>query len=150
MRPSILAVAAVAATSLALGACGTGDADESSSGNAATGSLQTGPGVDAETKTIRVGDLNALSGPAAALGKPVAAGHQAYFDALNSRGGIDGWKVELAVEDTGYQPQQHVQAYNAIKGDRISGLFRREPASSNVLGSRSSSRMARSRTRVRL
>ena len=117
MRPSILAVAAVAATSLALGACGTGDADETSSGNAASGSLKTGPGVDAETKTIRVGDLNALSGPAAALGKPVVAGHQAYFEALNARGGIDGWKVELAVEDTGYQPQQHVQAYNALKND---------------------------------
>ncbi|HET9739212.1 MAG TPA: ABC transporter substrate-binding protein [Solirubrobacteraceae bacterium] len=115
MRPSILAVAAVAATSLTLGACGTGDAGESSGGNA--GSLQTGPGVDASSKRIRVGDLNALSGPAAALGKPVAAGHQAYFDALNARGGIDGWKIELAVEDTGYQPQQHVQAYNALKGD---------------------------------
>ena len=117
MRPSILAVAAVAASSLALGACGTGDADESSGGSAAQGSLKTGPGVDASTKTIRVGDLNALSGPAAALGKPVAAGHQAYFEALNARGGIDGWKIDLAVEDTGYQPQQHVQAYNALKGD---------------------------------
>ena len=117
MRPSILAVAAVAATSLALGACGTGDADETSSGNAATGSLKTGPGVDASNKTIRVGDLTALSGPAAALGKPVAAGHTAYFEAFNARGGIDGWTIELAVEDTGYQPQQHVQAYNALKGD---------------------------------
>ena len=76
----------------------------------AAGAIKTGPGVDAATKTIRIGDLNALSGPAAALGKPVAAGHQAFFDALNARGGIDGWKVELAVEDTGYQPQQHVQA----------------------------------------
>jgi ABC-type branched-subunit amino acid transport system substrate-binding protein len=114
VRPSILAVAAVAAAGLITG-CGTGDADETSS--AAQGSLKTGPGVDAESKTIRVGDLNALSGPAAALGKPVAAGHQAYFDALNARGGIDGWKIELAVEDTGYQPQQHVQAYNALKGD---------------------------------
>jgi ABC-type branched-subunit amino acid transport system substrate-binding protein len=110
-------VAAVAATSLALGACGTGDAEQTSGGSAAQGSLKTGPGVDASTKTIRVGDLNALSGPAAALGKPVAAGHQAYFKALNARGGIDGWKVELAVEDTGYQPQQHVQAYNALKSD---------------------------------
>jgi ABC-type branched-subunit amino acid transport system substrate-binding protein len=110
-------VAAVAATSLALGACGTGDADETSSGNAATGSLKTGPGVDASNKTIRVGDLTALSGPAAALGKPVAAGHTAYFEAFNARGGIDGWTIELAVEDTGYQPQQHVQAYNALKGD---------------------------------
>jgi ABC-type branched-subunit amino acid transport system substrate-binding protein len=108
-------VAAVAATGLIAG-CGTGDADETS-GAAKAGSITTGPGVDAASKTIRVGDLGALSGPAAALGKPVAAGHQAYFDALNARGGINGWKVELAVEDTGYQPQQHVQAYNALKGD---------------------------------
>jgi ABC-type branched-subunit amino acid transport system substrate-binding protein len=117
VRPSILAVAAVAATSLALGACGTGDAEETSGGSAAKGSIKSGPGVDAAAKTIRVGDLGALSGPAAALGKPVAAGHQAYFDALNARGGIDGWTVELAIEDTGYQPQQHVQAFNALKGD---------------------------------
>jgi ABC-type branched-subunit amino acid transport system substrate-binding protein len=110
-------VGAVAATSLILGACGTGDAEDTSGGSAAQGSLKTGPGVDASSKTIRVGDLNALSGPAAALGKPVAAGHQAYFEALNARGGVDGWKIELAVEDTGYQPQQHVQAFNALKGD---------------------------------
>jgi ABC-type branched-subunit amino acid transport system substrate-binding protein len=115
MRRSILAVAAVAA-GLTVGACGTGDAGETS-GAAAQGGTKTGPGVDAATKTIRVGDLGALSGPAAALGKPVAAGHKAYFDALNARGGIDGWKVELATEDTGYQPQQHVQAYNALKSD---------------------------------
>jgi ABC-type branched-subunit amino acid transport system substrate-binding protein len=117
VRPSILAVAAVAAAGLTLGACGTGDAEDSTAGGAAQGSIKAGPGVDASTKTIRVGDLTALSGPAAALGKPVAAGHQAYFDALNARGGIDGWKIELAVEDTGYQPQQHVQAFNALKGD---------------------------------
>jgi ABC-type branched-subunit amino acid transport system substrate-binding protein len=117
VRPSIAAVAAVAAAGLIFGACGTGDAGETAAGAAEQGSLKTGPGVDAAAKTVRVGDLNALSGPAAALGKPVAAGHKAYFDALNARGGIDGWKVELAVEDTGYQPQQHVQAYNAIKGD---------------------------------
>jgi ABC-type branched-subunit amino acid transport system substrate-binding protein len=116
-RSSILAVAAVAAASLTLGACGTGDAGESSGGTGGKGSIKTGPGVDPATKTIRVGDLNALSGPAAALGKPVAAGHKAFFEALNARGGIDGWKIDLAVEDTGYQPQQHVQAYNQLKGD---------------------------------
>jgi ABC-type branched-subunit amino acid transport system substrate-binding protein len=119
VRRSILAVAAVAAAGLTLGACGTGDADESSAAgdSAAQGSVKAGPGVDVAAKTIRVGDLNALSGPAAALGKPVAAGHKAYFDALNARGGIDGWKIDLAVEDTGYQPQQHVQAFNALKSD---------------------------------
>jgi ABC-type branched-subunit amino acid transport system substrate-binding protein len=113
MRPQILAVAVAA--SLTIVACGTGDADQADTSGGS--SLKTGPGVDAATKTIRVGDLNALTGPAAALGKPVAAGHKAYFDALNARGGIDGWKIQLASEDTGYQPQMHVQAYNKIKGD---------------------------------
>jgi ABC-type branched-subunit amino acid transport system substrate-binding protein len=113
MRPQILAVAVAA--SLTVVACGTGDADQAATSGGS--SLKTGPGVDAATKTIRVGDLNALTGPAAALGKPVAAGHKAYFDALNARGGIDGWKVQLESEDTGYQPQMHVQAYNKIKGD---------------------------------
>jgi ABC-type branched-subunit amino acid transport system substrate-binding protein len=118
MRPPFLAAAAVVAASLTLAACGTGDANESSQAAAAgNGAVTAGPGVDVAAKTIRVGHLGALSGPAAALGKPVAAGHKTYFDALNARGGIDGWKVELAVEDTGYQPQQHVQAYGAIKGD---------------------------------
>ena len=118
MRPPFLAAAAVVAASLMLAACGTGDADESSEAAAAgNGAVTTGPGVDVAAKTIRVGHLGALSGPAAALGKPVAAGHKTYFDALNARGGIDGWKVELAVEDTGYQPQKHVQAYGEIKGD---------------------------------
>jgi ABC-type branched-subunit amino acid transport system substrate-binding protein len=111
-------VAAVAVACLTVGGCGTGDADQASGdGTAATGAIKTGPGIDASTKTIRVGDLNALSGPAAALGKPVAAGHKAFFDALNARGGVEGWKIELAVEDTGYQPQRHVQAFNQIKGD---------------------------------
>jgi len=117
-RSYLQVVAAAAVASLAFAACGTGDADESGdAAKPANGTVKSGPGVDAATKTIRVGDLNALSGPAAALGEPVVAGHQAYFKALNARGGIDGWKIELAVEDTGYQPQQHVQAYNEIKGD---------------------------------
>jgi ABC-type branched-subunit amino acid transport system substrate-binding protein len=116
-RSSILAVAAVAAAGLTLGACGTGDADEAPAAATGGGSIKVGPGVDAAAKTIRVGDLNALSGPAAALGKPVAAGHKTYFEALNARGGVDGWKIDLAVEDTGYQPQQHVQAFNQLKGD---------------------------------
>jgi ABC-type branched-subunit amino acid transport system substrate-binding protein len=110
-------VAAVAVACLAFGGCGTGDADQASDSSAGNGAIKAGPGVDPATKTIRVGDLNALSGPAAALGKPVAAGHKAFFDALNARGGVDGWKIELAVKDTGYQPQQHVQAFNQLKGD---------------------------------
>jgi ABC-type branched-subunit amino acid transport system substrate-binding protein len=105
------------ALSFVLGACGTGSSssssDKASGGGAAA--IQGGPGVDVATKTITVGDIGALTGPAAALGTEVSAGHEAYFKALNARGGIDGWKVKLVTKDSGYQPQQHVQLYDQLQ-----------------------------------
>jgi ABC-type branched-subunit amino acid transport system substrate-binding protein len=122
-RPlSLTTPLAVCAASLLLAACGTGDSDSggdgsAGGGSAAAGTVKGGPGVDVAAKTIRIGDINALTGPASALGKPVAAGHRAYFKALNAAGGIDGWKVRLTIKDSGYQPQQHVQIYRAIRND---------------------------------
>jgi ABC-type branched-subunit amino acid transport system substrate-binding protein len=115
MRRSLV-VPAVAATlvSLAVGACGTGNSTSTNSGGT-SGKLQAGPGIDVATKTIRIGDISALTGPAAPLGNAVAAGHRAYFDALNARGGIDGWKVKLTVKDSGYKPQEHVQLFNQLQ-----------------------------------
>lgn len=116
MRRSI-AVPAVSLTllSLAVGACGTGSSTSTNSGGS-SGKLQAGPGIDVATRTIRIGDINALTGPAAPLGNAVAAGHRAYFESLNARGGIDGWKVKLTVKDSGYKPQDHVQLYNQLQG----------------------------------
>ncbi len=81
--------------------------------------LKTGKGV--EGRTIRIGALNDESGPAAAIGKPYAAGKRLLAAVVNAGGsGIlpDGWKVELVEKDHGYNPQNAVQAYNAIR-DRI-------------------------------
>ena len=116
MRRSI-AVPAVSLTllSLAVAACGTGNSTSTNSGGT-SGKLQAGPGIDVASKTIRIGDINALTGPAAPLGNAAAAGHRAYFEALNARGGIDGWKVKLTVKDSGYKPQEHVQLYNQLQG----------------------------------
>jgi ABC-type branched-subunit amino acid transport system substrate-binding protein len=111
---------AVLATSLVLAACGTGDSsssNDSATGKTGAGAIKGGPGVDVADKIIRIGDINALTGPASALGKPVAAGHRAFFKALNADGGIDGWKIRLTIKDSGYQPQQHVQIYRAIRND---------------------------------
>jgi ABC-type branched-subunit amino acid transport system substrate-binding protein len=98
----------VAAVSLT--ACGTGDAGSDSE-------VESGPGVDAEAQTITVGWLGDLSGPTAALGEPILAGMKTCWDSINADGGIDGWKVELQVEDSSYDPQQHVQLFNSMKAD---------------------------------
>ena len=118
--PSVATPLAVLAASLAFAACGTGDSNTDSggsSGGTSASSVKGGPGVDVAAKTIRIGDINALTGPASALGKPVAAGHRAFFKSLNASGGIDGWKVRLTIKDSGYSPQQHVQIYREIRND---------------------------------
>jgi ABC-type branched-subunit amino acid transport system substrate-binding protein len=92
-------------------ACGTGG---SGSGNGNSGGIQTGPGVDASAKTITLGVLTPLTGVAAPIGVPLAAGQADYFKWLDANGGIDGWQVKLTTEDTKYDPQTEVQEYNQI------------------------------------
>jgi ABC-type branched-subunit amino acid transport system substrate-binding protein len=115
-RPFAVPVVAVALIGLAVSACGTGDSTSTNSSDGGQAAkVQGGPGVDVAGKTISIGDINALTGPAAPLGNAVAAGHRAFFEALNARGGIDGWKVKLTVKDSGYKPQEHVQLYNQLQ-----------------------------------
>ncbi|MFG1266084.1 ABC transporter substrate-binding protein [Xanthobacter aminoxidans] len=68
-------------------------------------------------KTIRLGLIQPLTGPAAVLGQPVVAGVRTWFDYLNKeKGGIAGkYKVELVAEDHQNQQAPTVQAYNKIK-----------------------------------
>jgi ABC-type branched-subunit amino acid transport system substrate-binding protein len=106
------AVCAAGAIAMGVAACGTGSSGGGGSGGG--GALKTGPGVDAKTKTISLGVLSPLSGPVAAIGKPLTAGQETYFRAVNAGGGIDGWKVKLVEQDSKYDPQTQVQAYNRI------------------------------------
>jgi ABC-type branched-subunit amino acid transport system substrate-binding protein len=114
LRPLAAATVASAVT-IGIAACGTG----SSGGGAAGGSggVRTGPGIDPKTKTISLGVLSPLSGQVAAIGKPLTAGQETYFRAVNAAGGIDGWKVELVKRDTKYDPQTEVQEFNRIAGN---------------------------------
>jgi ABC-type branched-subunit amino acid transport system substrate-binding protein len=115
MRP-LAAVCTAGTIAIGLAACGTG----SSGGNGGSGGgdgIKSGPGVDVKTKTISLGVLSPLSGPVAAIGKPLTAGQETYFHAVNAAGGINGWKVKLVERDTKYDPQTQVQAFNRIAGN---------------------------------
>src|SRR5436190_8129487 len=86
-----------------------------SSSGTSTSSLKAGPGVDVTHKTITLDILSPYSGPVAdPIGKPLARGVEVYFDSINARGGIDGYKVKFLEEDTQYNPQLEVQLYNQI------------------------------------
>jgi len=87
----------------------------SSNANTSSGGIQAGPGVDLNAKTITLGILSPYSGPVAApVGIPLANGVKAFFNHINDTGGIDGFKIKFAEEDTKYDPQTEVQLYNQI------------------------------------
>lgn len=59
---------------------------------------------------IRIGSLQDLSGPIAALGVHFRNGTQMRFDEENAKGGVHGRQLKLLVEDTGYDPKRAVLA----------------------------------------
>ena len=61
-------------------------------------------------KTIKIGAYNALTGPSPLTGKQMATGWQAAVKAINDGGGIHGRKLELVMEDDGYEPSRALAA----------------------------------------
>lgn len=114
-------VGAALAVALLAGACSSDDTSSSTDTTAAGGGepakeLTAGPGFDGST--ITVGVLTPQTGLAEAIGTPLTAGNQAYFDRVNAAGGIGGkYKVELSVRDTEYQAPVAVTQYNDIKSN---------------------------------
>jgi ABC-type branched-subunit amino acid transport system substrate-binding protein len=77
--------------------------------------LKPVPGFDG--KTITIGELLPLTGPAANFGFAVANGVKAWLAELNNeKGGIAGrYKVEPRVEDNALDQAMSVQSYNKMK-----------------------------------
>ena len=76
------------------------------------------PGFDGST--IKLGVITPTSGLASVIGKPLTEGNRVYWDAKNARGGVAGkYKVELLVEDSQYQVESALQAYDKIKDDVV-------------------------------
>lgn len=76
---------------LSLAACG-GDLTQESSGSDSSG-------------TIKLGMLTPLSGSSAAIGPYMRDGAQLAVDEINAKGGVDGRKLSLTVEDEACDPK---------------------------------------------
>jgi ABC-type branched-subunit amino acid transport system substrate-binding protein len=96
------------------------DPGSAGSGSAEAPKSAAGPGVDLAKKVVRIGALNAESGPAAVVGLPFANGKRLLAQAI-AAGAVkvlpEGWKIELVEKDHAYNPQQAVQLYKEIKND---------------------------------
>ena len=72
-------------------------------------------GVFAQTQgvtkdEILIGTIQDLSGPIAAFGKSARNGMQLRADEINEQGGVNGRKIKLITEDSGYDPKKAVLA----------------------------------------
>jgi branched-chain amino acid transport system substrate-binding protein len=79
-------------------------------------------GVTADT--IIVGQVAALSGPAAALGSGMRTGILAAFEGANAKGGVHGRKISLLSRDDSYEPaDSEAQTKRMIEQDKIFALI---------------------------
>jgi branched-chain amino acid transport system substrate-binding protein len=69
---------------------------------------------------IVLGSIQDLSGPIAGFGKQVRFGMMLRVDEANEQGGINGRKIRLVVEDSGYEPRRAVlAAQKLVNQDKI-------------------------------
>lgn len=92
------------------------------------GLLLAGPAARAEVgvsaNEVRIGMLNAQSGPAAGLGLGIRAGAQAYFARINAEGGVHARKITLISHDDGYEPTRSAQlTEQLINTDKVFALL---------------------------
>jgi len=69
---------------------------------------------------IKIGILTCLTGPIGFIGQPIKEAFTAIFDDLNQKGGINGRKVELLIEDDQSNPSNAViSATKLIKDEKV-------------------------------
>jgi ABC-type branched-subunit amino acid transport system substrate-binding protein len=106
-----LAVVTAAALSLALAGC---SAKATGSPNSTTtGGIKTGPGIT--DTTITLGSLAVATGPAAVLGKDVTEGQNLILKQVNDAGGVCHRQLKISLEDTAFDPQKTVSAYQDLQ-----------------------------------
>ena len=73
---------------------------------------------------IVVGTHEVLTGPGSAWGVPVANGMKMAVEEINLAGGVNGRKIKLIIEDSGYDPKRAVLAtQKLIDRDQIFSMI---------------------------
>jgi branched-chain amino acid transport system substrate-binding protein len=79
--------------------------------------------ADVKPETILLGATVPLSGPATAFGA-VAPGAEAYFEYVNSKGGVHGRRIVFRYLDDGYEPARTVQlTRQLVQEDKVLAIF---------------------------
>jgi branched-chain amino acid transport system substrate-binding protein len=80
--------------------------------------LITGCG-QAGSNTIKIGVAGAHTGDLASYGLPTVKAAELVVDAVNEKGGINGKKIELVVEDDECKPEKAANVASKLVGDKV-------------------------------
>jgi branched-chain amino acid transport system substrate-binding protein len=79
--------------------------------------------IGATDTEIKIGNIEAYSGPASAYGV-IGKTEQAYFNKINAEGGINGRKINFISYDDSYSPPKTVeQARKLVESDEVLFIF---------------------------
>ena len=82
---------------------------------------------------ITLGSIQDLSGPLAGFGKQLRMGMQLRVDEINEQGGVNGRKINLKFEDSGYDPKRAVlAAQKLVNQDKIFAMVGHIGTAQNV------------------
>jgi branched-chain amino acid transport system substrate-binding protein len=120
-RVGLPAVAAAAAVALVVSACGSSGSG-SSSGSTSSALTASAPGITATTITI--GSHQPLTGVAAPGYDEIAPASNAYFDYVNSHGGVNGRKIVYKYLNDQYNPTDTVSVVKQlVLQDNVYAIF---------------------------
>ena len=84
---------------------------------------------DADKRTIKVGAILGVTGPASFLGAPEAKTLEMLVDEINKKGGVKGKKIELIIKDSGASTEKAISfAKQLIEEERSLRLSARPQA----------------------
>jgi branched-chain amino acid transport system substrate-binding protein len=95
------------AAALVVAGCGSSDDTTGSSGTKGGAPKASAPGITATTVTV--GGHFPLTGPAAPGYSEIPRAIDAYFQYVNSKGGVNGRKLKMIARDDGYNPVNTVK-----------------------------------------
>ncbi len=78
----------------------------------------------ARAKTVKIGAIFSVTGPAAFLGAPEAKTAKMLVDKINAGGGINGQRLELVLKDSGGSPEKAVSfARQLIEEEKVLAII---------------------------
>src|SRR6516162_6216448 len=79
--------------------------------------------ASAQQKEVIIGGMCDRTGPTQVNGAGICPGIQDYFDLINSKGGVEGYKIKYEEIDHEYKVPPAVEAYEREKGDGATSIL---------------------------